>query len=129
MRKAWHAGFSEAAFTESHIPDLSARTLAINNSTPETPVLSLNLSMRAQNVLERENINTVADLVATQPSRFRRLRGVGDKTRKEIIGLIAELRLRFPESVIPPKPAPAEDETPRIYGGQERHAIVKLATQ
>jgi serine/threonine protein kinase len=123
MRKAWHAGFSEARFTESHAPDPSARTLAINNATPETPVLSLNLSTRAQNVLERENINTVANLVATQPSRFRRLRGVGDKTRKEIIDLIAELRLRFPESVIPPKPAPSEDETPPA------HSVDEIASQ
>jgi serine/threonine protein kinase len=106
MRHAWHAAFSEARFTESQAPDPTARTKALNAATPETPVLSLNFSTRALNILERENINTVADLAATTPSRFRHLRGVGDKTRKEIIELITDLRARFPESIIPAKPAP-----------------------
>ncbi len=123
MRIAWHSAFSEAQFTESHVPDPTARSLALESATPETPVLGLNLSTRAQNVLERENINTVADLVATPPSRFRRLRGVGDKTRKEIIEIISELRLRFPEAVIPSKPAPSEDETPLV------HSVDEIAAQ
>jgi serine/threonine protein kinase len=120
MRHAWHAAFSEARFTESQAPDPTARTQALAAATPETPVLSLNLSTRAQNVLERENINTVADLAATPPSRFRHLRGVGDKTRKEIIDLIADLRARFPESVIPSKPVPpADDEAPLVRSVDE----------
>jgi serine/threonine protein kinase len=110
MRHAWHAAFSEARFTESQAPDPLAHTRALDAATSKTPVLSLNLSLRAQNILERENLNTVADLTATPPSRFRHLRGVGDKTRKEIIGLIAELRARFPESVIPTKLVPSSDD-------------------
>ena len=116
MRHAWHAAFSEARFTDSQSPDPTAHTQALAAATPETPLLSLNLSNRAQNILERENINTVADLAATPPSRFRHLRGVGDKTRKEIIELIVDLRARFPESVIPAQPAqPTDiDEAPLV---------------
>ena len=124
MRDAWHATFSEARFTESHLPDPDARTLAFNTATAETPVISLNLSVRAQNILERENINTVADLVATPATRFRHLRGVGDKTRKEIIELIADLRARFPESLIPPKPAAiSDDDSPLV------HSVDEIAAQ
>jgi serine/threonine protein kinase len=120
MRHAWHVAFSEARLTESQSPDPTARTQALDAATPETPVLSLNLSVRAQNILERENLNTVADLAATAPSRFRHLRGVGDKTRKEIIDLIADLRVRFPESVIPTNPAPSsDDEAPLVRSVDE----------
>jgi serine/threonine protein kinase len=124
MRAAWHAAFSEARFTDSHVPDPTARTLAINTATPETPILSLNLSTRAQNVLERENINTVGELVATAPTRFRHLRGVGDKTRKEIIELIGDLRARFPESTIAPQSAPASDEDAPLV-----HSVDEIAAQ
>src|ERR1035438_9762605 len=73
-----------------------------------------------QHILERENINTVGDLAATPPSRFRHLRGVGDKTRKEIIELITDLRARFPESVIPSQPAlPSDDEAPLVRSVDE----------
>jgi serine/threonine protein kinase len=121
MRLAWHTAFSEARFTDSQLPDPGARTQAIAAATPETPILSLQLSTRAQNILERENINTVADLVATSPARFRHLRGVGDKTRKEIIELIADLRARFPESIIPALPAPptGDEEAPLVRSVDE----------
>ena len=120
MRQAWHAAFSEAQITESHAPDPSAHTMALNAATPETPVLSLILSNRAQNILERENINTAGQLAATPPSRFRHLRGVGDKTRKEIIELIAELHARFPDSALPARPEPpSDDEAPLVRSVDE----------
>jgi serine/threonine protein kinase len=120
MRHAWHAAFSEARFTDSQVPDPTVHTKALAAATPETPLLSLGLSNRAQNILERENVNTVADLAAIQPSRFRHLRGVGDKTRKEIIELIADLRARFPESVIASQPTPpSDDEAPLVRSVDE----------
>jgi serine/threonine protein kinase len=126
MRGAWHAAFSEARFTDSHLPDPTARTQAIASASLETPVVSLHLSTRAQNVLERENINTVADLIATPSTRFRRLRGVGDKTRKEIIELIADLRARFPEAAIaaPPSLPTAPDEDAPLV-----HSVDEIAAQ
>lgn len=124
MKDAWHAAFSEAQITESQLPDPTARTKALDAATVETPVLSLSLSTRAQNILERENINTVGDLAATQPGRFRQLRGVGDKTRKEIIDLIADLRARFPESALPARPgAVADEEDPLV------HSVDEIASQ
>jgi hypothetical protein len=102
------------------VPDPTVHTKALAAATPETPLLSLGLSNRAQNILERENVNTVADLAAIQPSRFRHLRGVGDKTRKEIIELIADLRARFPESVIASQPTPpSDDEAPLVRSVDE----------
>jgi hypothetical protein len=67
MRIAWYNPFAEARFTDSHLPDPAEFQRALGAATLETPVLSLNLSTRAQNVLERENVNTVGDLAASQP--------------------------------------------------------------
>jgi serine/threonine protein kinase len=125
MRIAWHNAFSEARFTESRLPDPTEFQRALDSATLETPILSLNLSTRAQNVLERENVNTVRDLVATPTARFRRLRGVGDKTRKEIVDVISALRTRFPESILPTV-TPAEDtleESPLV------HSVDDIAAQ
>jgi DNA-directed RNA polymerase alpha subunit len=65
MRDAWHAAFSEAHFTDWQLPDPTARTEALAAAAPETPILSLNLTTRALNILERENINTAGQLAAT----------------------------------------------------------------
>jgi len=103
MRAAWHQVFHEARITESAALDAPAREQAIQTATLDTPILLLHMSTRAQNVLERENVSTVRDLLATPSMRFRHLRGVGDKTRKEIVEVQRDLRLRFPENVIPEK--------------------------
>ena len=62
-----------------------------------TQVVLLGLSTRANNALDRLNVVTVKDLLKVPLTQINRLKGVGNKTRREIAGLVNDLRLRFPD--------------------------------
>lgn len=70
---------------------------AIATSTPQTSVLDLGLSARAANALDRIAVRTVEELLRFSLIKIHRQRGVGTKTRREIIDLVALLRARFPD--------------------------------
>jgi hypothetical protein len=72
----------------------------------------LGLSTRANNALDRMNVVTVRDLLQVPLTQINRLRGVGNKTRREIAATFNDLRLRFPdvENIGPAKPEPKEEE-------------------
>jgi hypothetical protein len=53
-------------------------------ATPLTTMAELGYSLEAQDVLERMGIHNARELLAVDRIRFRYLRGVGDKIRKEI---------------------------------------------
>ena len=79
---------------------------AIAAATYETPLASLGLSTRAQSAMELLNLLTVLDFLRVPIIQFRRLRGVGSKTREEITRLSHDLHRRFPDP-IPAAPATA----------------------
>lgn len=110
MRFAWHSAFSDAKVTESRPAEPVARQSAIATATVETPLMLLALGTRAENVLARENINTVAELLAHPLNRILQMRGVGNKTRNEIVAAVRELRVRFPDAPAN-KPAPTKAAT------------------
>lgn len=70
---------------------------AIYQATPQTALVEFGLSTRASNALERLSIGNVEQLLGYSTYRLHRLRGVGIKTRKDILDLIALLRERFPD--------------------------------
>ncbi|TAH50404.1 MAG: BREX system serine/threonine kinase PglW [Betaproteobacteria bacterium] len=53
-------------------------------ATGETTMIELGYSLEARDVLERMSIHDVRELLAVDRIRFRYLRGVGDRIRKEI---------------------------------------------
>lgn len=73
--------------------DLAA---AIAAATPETTVLEFGLSARAANALDRLGVRTTEELLRFPLIRIHRQRGVGTKTRRELVDLVAKLRERFP---------------------------------
>jgi serine/threonine protein kinase len=101
MLAAWHVAFSQAAATSSRGTDELAQSLALETVRPDTLVSQLGVSARAQNTLDRLGVFTAQDLAAQQPGRFSSLRGVGNKTRREVMDLIGKLRLRLPQPPIP----------------------------
>jgi hypothetical protein len=111
MGYAWHSAFAESSATESRLPDPSERRRALSTVTLDTPIMVLGLSTRAENVLSRENIHTVAALLAVSPMHFRHLRGVGNKTRKEIVELLTDLRALFPQAPEPQQHQPQQTAT------------------
>ncbi len=96
MLRAWRALF--AIRRTDHAGDLkSAKGLAdiALTATPLTTMAELGYSLEAQDILERMAIHNVRELLAVDRIRFRYLRGVGDKIRKEIRLTAKELaRLR-----------------------------------
>lgn len=73
------------------------RATTIQSAAVSTAVLSLGLSARAANVLDRIGAITVEDLLGVPLRRLYRLRGVGSRTRQEIVELVTALRERFPD--------------------------------
>ncbi|MCU0937377.1 MAG: hypothetical protein MUF66_15300 [Gammaproteobacteria bacterium] len=81
MLRAWRRVFDEArrpATEEDEFDGIARR------ATPLTTIAELGYGLEAQNVLDQMGIHTVRELLAVDRVRFRYLKGVGDKVRKEI---------------------------------------------
>jgi serine/threonine protein kinase len=96
MLRAWRAIFTARHTVQPS--DASAATgLAhmATTATPQTTMAELGYSLEAQDVLERMGVHNARELLAVDRIRFRYLKGVGDKIRKEIRLTAKELaRLR-----------------------------------
>jgi serine/threonine protein kinase len=101
MLAAWHNAFARAAATDSRGIDELGQRIALENVRPDTLVSQLGLSTRAQNTLDRLGIFTAQELAAQPPGRFSNLRGVGNRTRREVMDLVGKLRTRLPQPPIP----------------------------
>ena len=93
MLRAWRAIF--AARQTVHPPQAQGFDATALTATPTTTMAELGYSLEAQDVLERMGVHNARELLAVDRIRFRYLRGVGDKIRKEIRLAAKELaRLR-----------------------------------
>lgn len=121
MLRAWRHVFeaanAAAGPTDDERPDRAAELqAAIAAAAVSSPVAELPLSARAANALDRIGVATVEQLLAVPVIRFNNLRGVGVKTRRELVETASALRARFPdvrrENVeLPPDPSePAEPQ-------------------
>jgi serine/threonine protein kinase len=93
MLKAWRDCFlaiepPEAA-ADTDVEELRKR---LEGATFDSSIHELGLGTRATNALDRANILTVEDLLTVKMRRLLRLRGVGNKTRREIAGVVKILR-------------------------------------
>ncbi len=98
MLRAWRAIFT--ARQTMHPGDGSAQggiAAIAMTATPLTTMAELGYSLEAQDVLERMGIHNARELLAVDRIRFRYLRGVGDKIRKEIRLTAKELARRRPD--------------------------------
>jgi serine/threonine protein kinase len=120
MRNAWHSAFAIAAATDSKIPDPSALASAIETVTRETYIRELPISTRAKNALDRIEAYTVTTLLRQAPRSLFHLKGVGNKTREEILDLVRQLRSKFPENVLPEQLSVPEDDEAVGTDGQYR---------
>lgn len=109
MRRAWGAAFEEPQkAAPAHAPRSEVTLL--------TPVQLLGASTRVMTVLERQGIETVKQLLQVPQGRLTKSRGVGSRTREELLRLLDDLRSKFPE--VEPKAAAAaastEDAEPQV---------------
>jgi hypothetical protein len=78
-----------------------------------TLVVDVPFATRAQNVMRRASITTLADLVAYTPLRFTRLRGAGVTTTHHVEAFLAELGLTLSHANAPKVRLGADDRLPR----------------
>jgi serine/threonine protein kinase len=97
MLRAWRLcfeGIDEPCSLSDH-PDESQLHELLADATYDTQIPELGLGTRATNALDRANVLTVEDLLTVPMRRLLRLRGVGNKTRREISAAVRTLRERL----------------------------------
>lgn len=72
------------------------QTLETDKQLYRTSIRQLNLSTRTFNILQYNNINTVADLIklAADPDNIKQLKGAGRKVMSEINEKLAQVNTR-----------------------------------
>lgn len=95
--RAWREAFSSLDEAEPAADSIdSDRTGGLLDTAQlDSHIAELGLSTRATNVLDRANILTVDELLRVPVGRLMRLRGVGNKTRTEIVQTVRLLRERL----------------------------------
>lgn len=102
MLRAWRAIFAarqtvHPGGSDTNDNAISATERVALTATPHSTMAELGYSLDAQDVLERMGIHNARELLAVDRVRFRYLRGVGDKIRKEIRLTAKELARRRPD--------------------------------
>lgn len=112
MGQAWRQcfeGLDEPGPLSDQADDAQLQEL-LAEATFETHISELELGTRATNALDRANILTVEDLLSTSMRRLLRLRGVGNKTRREITAAVKILREHLGKPDREPLLVPESDE-------------------
>lgn len=123
MLKAWQDIFQnvdERRKTKTTHPETAERDEDTGfelpqHLTPATQLVLLGLSTRLLNTLDRLSLITIADLLGYPLRKILHLRGVGNKTRRELGELVRLLRERLPDVELDPAKAietAAKDEEP-----------------
>jgi serine/threonine protein kinase len=96
LLRAWRNVFADRQTVHpADAVGAEGRTAFAMTATPLTTMAELGYSLEAQDILERMGVHNARELLAVDRIRFRYLRGVGDKIRKEIRLTAKELaRLR-----------------------------------
>ena len=95
MLRAWRDCFAAIGppdAAEVNEEELRAR---LEGATFDSSVHELRLGTRATNALDRANVLTVEDMLSVSMRRLLRLRGVGNRTRREIAAAVKILRARL----------------------------------
>ncbi|MCE2484099.1 MAG: BREX system serine/threonine kinase PglW [Desulfurellaceae bacterium] len=94
MLRTWRQAFEgvEQSQLVADLDDEETLRQRLAGVAPDTRISELALGTLASNVLDRENILTVEDLLSVPLRKLQRLRGVGNKTRRDIATLIKILR-------------------------------------
>ncbi|MGQ4808745.1 Serine/threonine-protein kinase PknD [Candidatus Entotheonellaceae bacterium PAL068K] len=97
MLRAWRLCFEgiEQPGTLSDYGDEDELYERLAHATFDTQIPELGLGTRATNALDRANILTIEELMTVPLQRLQRLRGVGNKTRREISTAVKILRQRL----------------------------------
>jgi hypothetical protein len=114
MLKVWRDCFAAIGAADAAAePDEAELRQRLAGAGFDSSVHELGLGTRATNALDRANVLTVEDLLTAPMRRLLRLRGVGNRTRREITAAVKVLRARLgnpPEAGKAPAAAEAEEQ-------------------
>ena len=100
MLDAWRAAFSEAAAPAAPAGASAADLEAmLDAATLSTPLAAAGLSVQQVAALERHNVVTVEDLVLLPGGNLARLRGVGNRMRRELMAITGRLRRSLADDI------------------------------
>ncbi|MEY8689681.1 MAG: BREX system serine/threonine kinase PglW [Leptothrix sp. (in: b-proteobacteria)] len=125
MLRDWRAIFATRQSQQTPEPQ-GFEAIALT-ATHRTTMVELGYSLEAQDVLERMGIHNARELLAVDRIRFRYLRGVGDKIRKEIRLTAKELARLRPD--LTEGRTTLHDEADEIVGATTAVSINELAAQ
>jgi len=100
MLKAWNNIFDKVdqpGTVSSHHDEPFDQKTVIKHAELDTKMIALGLSPQAQSALEYLNVITVRDLLNVPFNEFRCMRGVGIKTRNEVIKITHDLHRINPD--------------------------------
>ena len=107
MLRAWRQLFLAAARPETAADDKGAPLLVPPAEARLDTLLSeLGLSARGLSAVERMNVRTVEDLLKFPLVHLNRMRGVGNRTRRELTEFARQLAERYPDAASAPKIIP-----------------------
>jgi serine/threonine protein kinase len=113
MLDAWRRCFNGLAVAETADPDERPLETLLAEATWETSIADLGLGTRATNALDRANVLRVSDLLVMPSHRLSRMRGVGNKTRRELGAAVRLLRERLGTPTgVAVSPDPVSDPAP-----------------
>lgn len=97
MLRAWRQCFEGIAEPGALLEqeDDSALAERLEGAIWDTPISELGMGTRSTNALDLANILTVKDLLKTSSLKLHRLKGVGGKTRREILKVMGLLRAQL----------------------------------
>lgn len=100
MRRAWSTVFAvqpQAVITVQPTPEIpfALDESKVAAATLETPIDQLGLSVRAVNALERLGCSTLREMLLTPVAQVFAMRGVGNKTRRELGQAFERYQQRF----------------------------------
>ena len=98
MLNAWGNVFRTVDVSSHHDTDFDQKK-AVMDAAPDTRLVSLGLTPQALSALEHKNVLTVRNLLELPFNQLRVMRGVGFKTKKEVLKITHDLHRVNPDFV------------------------------
>jgi serine/threonine protein kinase len=130
MLDAWRecfVGIENTGTLSDHVDDKEIQRL-LDQATLDTEIYELGLGTRATNALDKANILTVEELIGTNRQKLQKMRGVGNRTRREISAARSYLRKRLGNAVAagPLTDPPTESDGTEIGESGDEKLLEKL---
>lgn len=121
MLAAWRQVFDRAEAGSAATVDASgAIPQRVEKPSASTPIVALGFSTRATNALDRAGLLTVGELLDYPLGRIASMRGVGQKTRREILDRVSALKQVVDFAGGPGRPTRRDDEPEPEYASLDQ---------